>query len=33
MAYDEELATRIRQTMLAEPGLSERKMYRTGWSG
>ena len=27
MAYDEQLADRIRQTMLAEPGLSERKMF------
>jgi hypothetical protein len=27
MAYDEELADRIRLTMLAEPGLSERKMF------
>jgi TfoX/Sxy family transcriptional regulator of competence genes len=27
MAYDEELAERIRQTMLGEPGLSERNMF------
>jgi TfoX/Sxy family transcriptional regulator of competence genes len=27
MTYDEELADRIRETMLGEPGLSERKMF------
>ena len=27
MAYDEELADRIRETMLGEPGLGERKMF------